>query len=58
MEAEKRVSEIDWSWAVSKIDQAINQQMTLLENDDTLSPETRELKVYELQKAWQRILCG
>ena len=58
MEAEKRVGEIDWSWAVSIVNRAINEQMTAIEKDDTLKPETKKLKVYELEKAWQRILTG
>jgi len=58
MEAEKRVGEIDWSWAVSKVDGAMNEQMTAVENDATLKPEEKKLKVRELEKAWQRILRG
>jgi len=58
MEAEKRVGEIDWSWAVSKGDGAMNEQMTAVENDATLKPEEKKLKVRELEKAWQRILRG
>jgi hypothetical protein len=58
MEAKKRVGEIDWSWAVSKVDGAMNEQMTAVENDATLKPEEKKLKVRELEKAWQRILRG
>jgi hypothetical protein len=58
MEANKRVSEIDWSWAVSTINRVVNLQMTAIENDDSLDKETKKLKVNELEKAWQRILTG
>ena len=58
MEANKRVSEIDWSWAVSTINRVVNLQMTAIENDDSLDKETKKLKVNELEKAWQRILVG
>jgi hypothetical protein len=58
MEANKRVSEIDWGWAVSTINRVVNLQMTAIENDDSLDKETKKLKVNELEKAWQRILTG
>jgi len=58
MEANNRVSEIDWSWAVSTINRVVNLQMTAIEKDDSLDKETKKLKVNELEKAWQRILTG
>jgi hypothetical protein len=58
MEAEKRVNEIDWGWAVRQVNAAVNEQMTAVEKDATLEPEVKKLKVYELEKAWQRILTG
>ena len=58
MEANNRVSEIDWSWAVSTINHVVNLQMTAIEKDDSLDKETKKLKVNELEKAWQRILTG
>lgn len=58
MEAEKRLSDIDWSWAVSQVNKAVNQQMTLIEKDDTLEKDVKRQKVNELEKAWQRILLG
>ena len=58
MEAEKRVNEIDWGWAVRQVNAAVNEQMTAVEKDATLKPEVKKLKVYELEKAWQRILTG
>ena len=58
MEANNRVSEIDWSWAVSTINRVVNLQMTAIENDDSLDKETTKLKVNEIEKAWQRILTG
>jgi hypothetical protein len=58
MEAEKRVIEIDWGWAVRQVNDAVNEQMTAVEKDANLKPEVKKLKVYELEKAWQRILTG
>ena len=58
VEAEKRVSEIDWGWAVRQVNAAVNEQMTAVEKDANLKPEVKKLKVYELEKAWQRILTG
>ena len=58
MEAEKRVNEIDWGWAVRQVNAAVNEQMTAVEKDATLEPEVKKLKVYEPEKAWQRILTG
>ena len=58
MEAEKRLSDIDWSWAVSQVNKAVNEQMTLIEKDDTLEKDVKRQKVNELEKAWQRILLG
>lgn len=58
METKKRVSELDWSWAVSTVNKAINEQMTAVEKDATLSASQKKLKVHELEKAWQRILSG
>ena len=31
MEAEKRISEIDWSWAVSTINRVVNDQLKAIE---------------------------
>ena len=58
MEAEKRINEIDWSWAIAQVNKAVNNQMTAIENDATLEAEAKKLKVNELEKAWQRILTG
>lgn len=58
METEKRISEIDWSWAIAQVNKAVNNQMTAIENDATLEAEAKKLKVNELEKAWQRILTG
>ena len=58
MEAEKRVGEIDWTWAVAQINRVVNQQMTAVENDASLKPDEKKLKVNEIEKAWQRILRG
>jgi hypothetical protein len=58
MEAEKRVSEIDWSWAVSQINRLVNETMLQIEKDDTLNAYDKNKRLNEIEKAWQRILSG
>lgn len=58
MEADKRVSDIEWSWAVSQINDAVNQTLSLIETDATLKPEAQRQRLNEVEKAWQRILQG
>lgn len=58
MEAEKRVSEIQWGEAVATLNNFVNDYMTRLEKDGTLEVEQRKQKVTALEKAWQRILLG
>ena len=58
MEADKRVSDIEWSWAVSQINDAVNQTLSLIETDATLKPEAKRQRLNEVEKAWQRILQG
>lgn len=58
MEAEKRVGEIDWSWAVSQINRVVNETLTKIEEDDTINPEDKSKRLSEIEKAWQRILLG
>ena len=58
MEADKRVSDIEWSWAVSQINEAVNQTLSLIETDATLKPEAQRQRLNEVEKAWQRILQG
>jgi len=58
MEAEKRVSEIDWSWAVSQINRVVNETMLQIEKDDTLNAYDKNKRLNEIEKAWQRILSG
>ena len=58
MEAEKRVSEIDWSWAVSQINSLVNETMLQIEKDDTLNAYDKNKRLNEIEKAWQRILSG
>ena len=58
MEADKRVSDIEWSWAVSQINDAVNQTLSLIETDATLKPEAQRPRLNEVEKAWQRILQG
>ena len=58
MEADKRVSEIDWSWAVSQINRVVNETLLNIEEDDTMEPDDKKKRLNEIEKAWQRILGG
>jgi hypothetical protein len=58
MEADKRVSEIDWSWAVSQINKVVNETLLNIEEDDTMNPDDKKKRLNEIEKAWQRILGG
>lgn len=58
MEADKRVSEIDWSWAVSQINRVVNETLLKIEEDDTMNPDDKKKRLNEIEKAWQRILGG
>jgi hypothetical protein len=58
MEADKRVSDIEWTWAVSQINDVVNQTLTLIEKDATLKPEAKRQRLNEVEKAWQRLLQG
>ena len=51
MEAEKRVSEIEWSWAVSTINQVVNEALDKAENDPELKPKARLQRSLEIEKA-------
>ena len=58
MEADKRVSDINWTWAVSQINEVVNHALTLIEADEWGSVEEKRTKLNEIEKAWQRILQG
>lgn len=58
MEAEKRVVDIQWGWAVSQINAVVNEAMTRIDKDDTLEPSEKTKRLNEIEKAWQRILIG
>lgn len=58
MEANKRVSEIDWSWAVSQINKVVNEALLKIEENDTMEPDDKKKRLNEIEKAWQRILSG
>ena len=58
MEADKRVSDIEWTWALSQINDVVNQTLTLIEKDATLKPEAKRQRLNEVEKAWQRLLQG
>jgi hypothetical protein len=58
MEADKRVSDINWTWAVSQINEVVNHALTLIEADEWGSVEEKRKKLNEIEKAWQRILQG
>jgi len=58
MEANKRVSDIEWKWAVSQINEVVNQTLTSIEKDDTLKPDEKRQRLNDVEKSWQRILQG
>ena len=58
MEASKRVSDIKWTWAVSQINEVVNQTLTLIEKDATLKPDEKRQRLNDVEKSWQRILQG
>jgi hypothetical protein len=58
MEASKRVSDIKWTWAVSQINDVVNQTLTLIEADENTSPEEKRTRLNDVEKSWQRILRG
>ena len=58
MESEKRISEIDWSWAISTVNRVVNERLMAIEQDKELTEEKKKQLVSEIEKAWQRILRG
>ena len=58
MESEKRISEIDWSWAISTVNRVVNERLLAIEQDKELTEEKKKQLVSEIEKAWQRILRG
>ena len=58
MESEKRISEIDWSWAISTVNRVVNERLLAIEEDKELPEEKKKQLVSEIEKAWQRILRG
>ena len=58
MEAIKRVSDIEWGWAISQINSVVNLTLLAIDLDDTLKPEEKRKRLDDVEKAWQRILQG
>ena len=56
--ANKRVSDIEWSWAVATINKLVNQCQEAAEKDPALDPVERKRRSTDIEKAWQRILQG
>lgn len=54
----ERVSDIRWPWAVSQINEVVNQALTLIEKDDTLNTDEKRKRLNDVEKSWQRILQG
>ena len=48
----------EWSWAVSTVNDAVNETLDRIEKDDTLEPDDKRKRLYDVEKAWQRILQG
>jgi 7,8-dihydro-6-hydroxymethylpterin-pyrophosphokinase len=58
VEAEKRIEDIQYSWAISTINKVVNEALNVVEADTNLKPKERLQRVLEIEKAWQRILIG
>ena len=58
MEANTRVSDIKWTWAVSQINKVVNQTLVSIEKDSTLKLDEKRQRLNDVEKSWQRILQG
>ena len=57
VEADKRVSDIEWTWAVAQINDVVNDKLKRL-NVGQLTEKESALLRNNVEKAWQRILQG
>jgi len=57
VEADKRVSDIEWTWAVAQINDVVNDKLKRL-NVGQLTEKESALLSNNVEKAWQRILQG
>jgi len=48
----------EWSMAVSTVNDVVNETLNRIEKDDTLEPDEKRKRLYDVEKAWQRILRG
>ena len=58
METDKRISDVNWEWAVKQVEDVVNDRVQRLENDHVLTFAERELLKSNIEQAWKRILVG
>ena len=58
METDKRISDVDWKWAVKQVEDVVNDRIQRLGNDQVLTFAERELLKSNIEQAWKRILAG
>ena len=58
METDKRISDVDWKWAVKQVEDVVNDRIQRLGRDQVLTFAERELLKSNIEQAWKRILAG
>jgi hypothetical protein len=58
VETDKRISDVNWEWAVKQVEDVVNDRVQRLENDHVLTFAERELLKLNIRRAWARILVG
>ena len=58
METDKRISDVNWEWAVKQVEDVVNDRIQRLGNDQVLTFAERELLKSNIEQAWKRILAG
>ena len=58
METDKRISDVNWEWAVKQVEDVVNDRIQRLGNDQVLTFSERELLKLNIKRAWARILVG
>ena len=58
METDKRISDVDWKWAVKQVEDVVNDRIQRLGRDQVLTFAERELLKLNIEQAWKRILAG
>jgi hypothetical protein len=55
---EDRIIDLSWRDAIATIQKVVQDKMTDINNDASISPDEQTERVARLEKAWQRILVG